>query len=104
MKRLADEALDRMRARLLDGPGKVDKAVRRAALEGGDVPESIAKLVEKIRLHAYKVTDDDVRDALAAGWTESQLFEVFVAVAAGEGLRRREVIDRLLGESPAVPS
>jgi hypothetical protein len=43
------------------------------------------------------VTDRDVADAIAAGWTEPQLFEVAVASAAGEGLRRRDLVDRLLG-------
>lgn len=88
-----------MRARLLHGPGEVDAQVRRAVFEGGDVPESIARLAEKIRLHAYKVTDEDVRAARDAGWTESQLFEVFVAAAAGAGLHRRDVVDRLLAGS-----
>ena len=86
-----------MRARLVDGPGRVDQAVRKAAFEGGPVPASIAGLVDKIRLHAYKVTDQDIEDAKSAGWTETQLFEIAVATAAGAGLHRRDVIDRLLG-------
>lgn len=85
-----------MRARLLNEPGEVDVAVRRAAFNGGEVPGSVAKLVEKIRLNAYKVTDADVQEARAAGWSESQLFELFVATAAGQGLKRRDVLDGLL--------
>jgi hypothetical protein len=93
-----------MRARLLDGPGEVDPSVRRAAFEGGAVPGSVAGLVDKIRLHAYKVTDADVAAARAAGWSESQLFELAVAAAAGAGLHRRDVIDRLLGSEPGSGS
>ena len=96
MRRRGDEALDRMRDRLLNGPGHVDQSVRRAAFSGGEVPASVAGLVEKIRLHAYKVTDADIEAAKAAGWSESQLFELAVAAAAGAGLHRRDVIDRLL--------
>jgi hypothetical protein len=87
-----------MRARLLDGPGTVDKAVRVAAFngDGAALPEAVAGLVDKIRLHAYKVTDDDIAAAQKAGWSDSQLFELVVATAAGAGLHRRDVVDRLL--------
>jgi hypothetical protein len=102
MKRRADGLLDEMRTRLLDGPGELDRSVRRAALEGNAVPPSVAALVEKIRHHAYKVTDADVQDALAAGWTENQLFELSVATAVGAGLHRREAVDRLLSQDPAT--
>lgn len=100
MRRRGDESLDRMRARLLDGPGAVERSVRRAAFEGGAVPEPVAGLVDKIRRHAYKVTDDDIAAAKTADWSESQLFELAVATAAGEGLRRRDTIDRLLRSNP----
>jgi hypothetical protein len=99
MRRRADRALERLRSRLLDGPGVVDRSVRRAALRGEPVPPTLAGLVDKIRRHAYRVTDGDVADAIAAGWTESQLFEVTVATATGEGFRRLELVDRLLAES-----
>ena len=100
MQRRADKALRQLRARLLDGPGTVELAVRRAAFAGDPVPPTLAGLVEKIRLHAYRVTDQDVADAVAAGWTESQLFEVAVATAVGAGFHRLEVVDGLLGEPP----
>ena len=96
MRRRGDDSLDRMRSRLLTGPGYLDQNVRRAAFAGGTVPATLATLVDKIRNHAYKVTDRDIADAKAAGWTETQLFELTVATAAGAGLHRRDVIDRLL--------
>lgn len=90
-----------MRSRLLSGPGELPADVRRAAFSGEPVPDSLRVLVESIRLHAYEVTDRDIEEAQAAGWTQSQLFELAVAAAAGAGLHRREVCDRLLAEHPA---
>jgi hypothetical protein len=98
MRRPADAQLDRMRDRLLDGPGTTEPSLRRAALEGGALPDPLAALLEKVRLHAYKVTDDDVATARAAGWSDSQLFELIVAAAAGAGLHRRDTFERLLAD------
>jgi hypothetical protein len=64
------------------------------------MPASLAVLVDKIRFRAYQVTDRDVADALAAGWTESQLFELTVAAAVGAGFQRLDLVDRLLEERP----
>jgi hypothetical protein len=89
-----------MRARLLSGPGVVEPALRQAAFSGGSMPASLAVLVEKIRSRAYQVTDRDVAEALAAGWTESQLFELTVAAAAGAGFQRLDLVDRLLEGNP----
>jgi alkylhydroperoxidase family enzyme len=92
--------LDRLRSRLLDGPGHVEQSVRQAAFRGdaAGVPAEVAGLVDKIRHHAYQVTDEDIAKAKAAGWSDSQLFELTVATAAGAGLHRRDVIDRLLND------
>jgi hypothetical protein len=93
-----------MRSRLLHGPGVADRAVRQAAFRGDPVPASLTALVDKIRLHAYRVTDRDVAEAVAAGWTERQLFEVAVATAAGAGFHRLEVVDHLLVAGPGEAS
>jgi hypothetical protein len=98
MRRRADEALDQLQTRLREGPGAVDPTIRAAAFDGAAVPEPVAGLVDKIRLHAYKVTDRDIADAESAGWSDSQLFELIVAAAAGAGLHRRDVVDRLLAD------
>jgi len=69
------------RAAAIDAQGSTDNAVRRQVASGAPPPE-LAVLVQKIRDHAYRVTDDDV-DALRAHYTEDQLFEVIVAAALG---------------------
>jgi hypothetical protein len=89
-----------MRSRLLHGPGRLDRAVRQAAFRGDAVPPSLTTLVDKIRFTAYKVTDRDVAEARSAGWTESQLFEVAVATAAGAAFHRLDVVERLLRADP----
>ena len=69
------------RQAVVDGPGSTDSALR-CQVASGQPPSELAILVQKIRDHAYKVTDDDV-DALRAHYSEDQLFELMVAAAVG---------------------
>lgn len=92
----------RVEAAVLGPAGRSDPRLRRAVLDrsaaltkgdepaSGEVPESLAPLVEKIVRHAYKVTDEDIAAARAAGHDEDELFDVIVAAALGAGLARRE--------------
>jgi hypothetical protein len=66
---------------VVDGPGSTDSTLRRQAASG-QPPSELTTLVQKIRDHAYKVTDDDM-DALRARYSEDQLFELVVAAAVG---------------------
>jgi alkylhydroperoxidase family enzyme len=47
-----------------------------------------AAYLEKVRLHAYRVTDGDVEALLASGLSEDEIFEATVAVAVAAGLAR----------------
>jgi hypothetical protein len=71
---------------VLEGPGDVDRSIRRQVAHGEPPPE-LRALVRKIRDHAYRVTDADV-DALRAHYSEDQLFEVIVAAAVGASEHR----------------
>jgi alkylhydroperoxidase family enzyme len=75
-------------ARLLDGTGHSDPAQRRAAFDGASQSQPAHELLEKIRLHAHRVTDADVQQARAAGLTEDQLFELAVCAAVGQAGRQ----------------
>ena len=76
------DALQRAtRDNVLDGPGLIDPSLRRQIALGQPPPE-LTVLVEKIRNHAYTVTDADV-DALRARYSDDQLFELIVAAALG---------------------
>lgn len=66
---------------VLDGPGHVDQAIRQQVALGRP-PADLAVLVQKIRDHAYKVTDADL-DALRGRYNDDQLFELIVAAAIG---------------------
>jgi predicted RNA polymerase sigma factor len=72
---------------VLDARGESDPSVRRAAFEGRVVPPDLQALIEKIRAHAYKVTDEDL-ERVRATYGDDALFEIIVATALGASERR----------------
>jgi alkylhydroperoxidase family enzyme len=60
-------------------------------------PEAMEAYLEKVRRHAYRVTDADVEELKAAGVSEDVIFEQTVAAAIGEGLRRLDAAERVVG-------
>lgn len=75
-------------ARVLDGAGTTTPAQRRAAFDNVGVEESGRALVDKITNTAWKVTDEDVAAAKAAGLSEDAIFELAVAAAMGQSTRQ----------------
>jgi alkylhydroperoxidase family enzyme len=51
-------------------------------------PAALSGYLEKVRLHAYKVTDRDVDELKAAGVAEDEIFEHTVSAAVAAGLER----------------
>jgi alkylhydroperoxidase family enzyme len=83
------EHVREMERRILHAPGALDPAIRRAAMEGRPLEDLLAHAyAEKVRLHAYEVTDGNIEDLKAAGWSEDQIFELTVAASFGAGKRR----------------
>jgi alkylhydroperoxidase family enzyme len=81
------DALQRAtRDAVLGGRGTVDSAIRERVAYG-DPPLDLERLVQKIRDHAYRVTDADV-DALRGRYSEDQIFELIVAAALGAAEHR----------------
>lgn len=70
-------------ARVVDGKGEAPTEQRRAAFAGTG-PAAAAPLIEKVRKHAYKVTDEDIAAVKTAGFTEDQIFELVVCAAVGQ--------------------
>lgn len=64
--------------------------LREAARTDREAPAELASYLEKVRLHAYKVTDADVQQLKDAGFSEDEIFEETVAAAVGAGLARLE--------------
>jgi alkylhydroperoxidase family enzyme len=75
-------------ARVVDGTGTSTNEVRRAAFAG--TSEVAPALIEKVTKHAYKITDEDVAAAKAAGLSEDQIFELVVTAAVGQANRQLE--------------
>jgi alkylhydroperoxidase family enzyme len=63
-------------------------ALRAAARPDRPAPPEFATYLEKVRLHAYKVSDADVESLKAAGFTEDEIFEQTVSAAVAAGLER----------------
>ncbi|MFN7963596.1 MAG: hypothetical protein U0002_20210 [Thermoanaerobaculia bacterium] len=105
------ELFDRLRRRVLEGPGETPQGLRqavaaRAAAPAGlrldgdaELPALLEPFVEKLALHAYKITDQDVARLLEAGYSQDEIFELSVAGAVGAGLARYRIgLAALAGE------
>ncbi len=77
--------------RVLHGDGTTTGDDRRAAFENRDVPAAASALIHKVTKNAWKVTDEDVAAAKAAGLSDDQVFELVVAAALGQSTRQLEV-------------
>lgn len=53
------------------------------------LPE-LAAYLDKVRRHAYKVTDADVQALKDAGYSDDEIFEQTVSAAVAAGLERLE--------------
>ena len=86
-----DEKMRRLEGRLLDGPGATEPQMRRAAADGDPVGDPLVDgYLEKIRRHAYTLTQADIDAMTAAGWDEDRIFELSICAAFGAArLRQR---------------
>lgn len=84
------EKMRRLVESVLDGPGELDPAVRKAIAEEGkgEVPPALLPYLDKVSHRAWTMTDEDVQALRRAGLSEDQIFEATVAAAVGAGLKR----------------
>ncbi len=66
----------------------VIRELREASQPDREQPPAAEAYLEKVRLHAYRVTDGDVESLLASGLSEDEIFEATVAAAVTVGLER----------------
>ncbi len=98
---MSDEALAgfaALRRAAIEAPGTLDRGTRQAALAGQPVRPELAAYVDKVRRHAYRVTDGDVDTLRRAGYSEDQVLELTIATAVGAGLERLDAGLRALEE------
>jgi alkylhydroperoxidase family enzyme len=96
--------LQDLERRLLRQPGTLDPEVRKAVATGGDVPDAAAAYVDKVRRHAYKVTDRDIEQLREAGYSEDQIFELTLAAAYGAARARLDTgLDAMAERSVTAP-
>jgi hypothetical protein len=95
--------VERLEAAILKGKGDTQPALRQAVearsaqlggrpgAPAGELPADLKVYVDKVALHAYKVTDEDVAALLTAGYSEDAVFEVTVSAALGAATSRLEI-------------
>ena len=91
---------------LLGSPGETETSLRRAVFErvrvaSGEVPDGLAALIEKISDRPWTVSDAHISDAIEAGYSEDQIYELVLAAAAGAGVRRLDAGLRALNDDEA---
>jgi len=86
------ELVERVKASVLDSNAHTPSALRRAVAfgPGTQVPDALRAYVDKVALHAYRVTDEDVQQLARDGYSEDQIFEITAAAALGAAVRRLE--------------
>lgn len=91
--RAAGDAFEALRARVLRGAGATSPEARQAAASTGPegLPPAAAVVIEKVRAHAYRVTDADIDGLRAAGLSEDAIFELVIAASLGVAQRRLDL-------------
>jgi len=94
---------------VLSSPGDTTTGLRRGALErakgnrgtGDDLHQELARYVDTVARHAYKVTDADIAALRHSGNSDDTLYEITVAAAVGAALHRlNRGMAALRGEEP----
>ena len=73
--------------RILDGSGRASPAQRRAAFDNARLAAPLNTLIDKVAMHAHRVTDEDIDAVKATGLSEDEIFELVVCAAVGQATR-----------------
>jgi hypothetical protein len=104
-----NETTERVRRAVIEqavrGPGVSDSAQRQAAFDNTGVDARARPLIDTVARNAWKVTEAQVRSAVAAGLAEDAVFELAVCAALGQATRQRAaaqaVVDQAFGKTAA---
>lgn len=58
------------------------------AINSDQIPEALRPYLEKVVLHAYKTTDQDIEQLKKCGYSEDEIFELTISAAFGAGYAR----------------
>jgi hypothetical protein len=64
--------------------------LRAASRPERPAPPEFSTYLEKVRLNAFKITDEEVQALKDAGFSEDQIFEHTISAAAAAGFERLE--------------
>jgi len=102
--RIRPTELTRARQPLLHAPGKTTPELRRAVeafvvaqrenalFQAFPVPDELTNYLQKLALHAYKITDKDFNNLRSAGYGDEAIYEITVTGAFGAALVGVEVL------------
>ena len=76
--------------RILQGPGQAPADQRVRAFDHAELPGPLRPLIDKVATRSAQVTDADFATAMAAGFTDDELFELVICAAVGESTRQYE--------------
>ena len=94
------EKLHSMHDSITTGQGELDASLRsktvnyaqhltlNEAINTDQIPEALRPYLEKVVLHAYKTTDQDIEQLKYLGYTEDEIFELTISAAFGAGYAR----------------
>lgn len=74
--------------RVLGPDGTAPPDLRRAAFDNTGLDEPLSILADKVAQCSYRVSDEDIAAARAAGLSEDQIFEIVVCAAVGQANRQ----------------
>ncbi len=66
-------------------------ATGQAADEAEPIPEALQSYLKKVTLHAYKITDADIQELKAAGYSEDEIFELTLSATLGASRARLDL-------------
>lgn len=69
---------------------KYTSALSLGADKAEEIPMDLIAYVDKVTMHAYKVTDQDVQHLKEAGYSEDAIFEITLCASLGASLARFE--------------
>ncbi len=84
------QAREALVKRILEGTGIASLSQRREAFENRDLTRPLDALVDKVAMHAYMVTDEDINVAKEGGFSEDTIFEIVVCAAVGQASRQHD--------------